>query len=219
MFKCKYCDKLYDQAFNCSNHQGKCPKNPNRRLPKNFRNRNDIEAALDNNGKLYGKWLNKRNNAKLENIEFNLSYYEFCLLVKEAGLVSSDLGFSGKNYVLARFNDSGPYAYGNCRFILQSENAKEKRISDKAREASRKSMQYFNSHRSEYYTDEEVSAYIKAGKKRNISDNVPKIPRSVDTKNSQYGTYWITNGIDNKKWKDSKGPIPTDYYKGRVMNR
>ena len=36
--------------------------------------------------------------------------------------------------------------------------------------------------------------------------------------NSQYGTYWITDGTNNMKWKDSKGPIPDTYYKGRICN-
>lgn len=34
--------------------------------------------------------------------------------------------------------------------------------------------------------------------------------------NSQYGTYWITNGVINKKWKDSKGELPSGFYKGRI---
>ena len=216
MFKCKYCGKLYQESVNHSNHEAKCPKNPNRTIQSNFRERNDIEGDLDDNGKLYGKWLNKRNNAKHEKINFELSYYEFCLLVKEANLVSSDLGFSGKGYVLARYNDIGSYRYGNCRFILQSENAKEKKVSEASREAARKNMQNFNKHRHELYTQEEISAYIKAGKNKTTSI---KPLKPVSTTNSQYGTYWITNGIDNKKWKDSKGPIPTDYYKGRVMNK
>lgn len=34
--------------------------------------------------------------------------------------------------------------------------------------------------------------------------------------NSQYGSYWITNGIMSIKWNDSKGEWPKGYRKGRV---
>ena len=33
--------------------------------------------------------------------------------------------------------------------------------------------------------------------------------------NSQFGTYWITNGSDSMKWSDKKGDIPDGYYRGR----
>lgn len=35
-------------------------------------------------------------------------------------------------------------------------------------------------------------------------------------KNSQYGTFWITNGIDNKKWSLDKGKLPRGFAKGRT---
>ena len=38
------------------------------------------------------------------------------------------------------------------------------------------------------------------------------------SKNSQYGTMWITNGVDNTKVK-SENDIPEGWYKGRRMKR
>ena len=35
--------------------------------------------------------------------------------------------------------------------------------------------------------------------------------------NSQYGTFWITDGCINKKWRQDKGEIPDGFYKGRVV--
>lgn len=35
--------------------------------------------------------------------------------------------------------------------------------------------------------------------------------------NSQYGTYWITDGKINKKWNDSLGDIPEGFYRGRKI--
>jgi hypothetical protein len=47
-------------------------------------------------------------------------------LVADAGLKSSQLGYTGEGYVLGRYNDSGNYEIGNCRFITQKENSDEK---------------------------------------------------------------------------------------------
>ena len=86
----------------------------------------ELEKELDDDGKLKQRWRNKKCNAKKEGLECKLSYNEYCMLVKEAGLVSSQLGFSGDNFVLGRYNDQGDYIVGNCRFITQKENSDEK---------------------------------------------------------------------------------------------
>ena len=39
------------------------------------------------------------------------------------------------------------------------------------------------------------------------------------SKNSQYGTMWITNGIENKKIKKDIDIIPEGWYKGRITRR
>ena len=83
-------------------------------------------TSVNDDGKLYRRWTNKRVNAKKENIKCLLFYEDYCKLVHEAGLVSSQLGFNGEGYVLARYNDTGCYEYGNCRFIKQKENSDEK---------------------------------------------------------------------------------------------
>ena len=76
-----------------------------------------------------------------------------------------------------------------------------------------------------------VSSYISEGirnsesyKKRvelslirkSIRDS-KKDKRYCGSHNSQYNTFWITNGLINKKWKLEKGDIPESFYKGRVM--
>lgn len=87
----------------------------------------ELSRKLDDDRKLYTKFGNKEINATKEGIEFILTYNEFCLLVSEANLISSDLGFTGKNYDLARYGDTGPYRIDNCRFISHLENMREKR--------------------------------------------------------------------------------------------
>lgn len=90
------------------------------------RSKPEWQSVVDDDGKLKQRFYNKRINSKSEGIEFNLTFQEYCKLVADAGLVSSDLGFTGKGYVLARFNDEGGYEYYNCRFITQKENARER---------------------------------------------------------------------------------------------
>lgn len=85
-----------------------------------------LEQKLDDDGKLIQRWRNKCVNAKKEGIKCNLTFEEYCQLVDDAGLVSSQLGFTGQDYVLARYKDSGNYEIGNCRFITQQENSDEK---------------------------------------------------------------------------------------------
>lgn len=42
--------------------------------------------------------------------------------------------------------------------------------------------------------------------------------RGIGDTNTQFGTFWITNGIENKKLKVGT-PIPKDYIKGRVLKQ
>lgn len=90
------------------------------------RPQSDLERSVNDDGKLNQRWHNKRVNARAEGIECNLTYDEYCQLVADAGLRSSQLGYTGEGYVLARYNDSGNYEIGNCRFITQKENSDEK---------------------------------------------------------------------------------------------
>lgn len=188
------------------------------------RKKSELELKLDDDGKLRQKWFNKQANAKQENISFELSYDEFMSLVNDAGLRSSQLGFSGQGYVLARINDTGSYSINNCRFLTQKENAAEKKISDKMRASSRKNMLEVNKHpeyrrkalegyyNSEYYKNRKLQAEINRKHRESLLD-----ARYCGPHNSQTGTYWITDGKINKKWKQDKGEIPEGFHRGRKM--
>lgn len=80
---------------------------------------------IDDDGKLHKRYSNKKHNAKAEGIEFELTFAQYCDLIRTAKLKSSDLGYKGKKYVLARYGDIGPYSKTNCRFITQKENMAE----------------------------------------------------------------------------------------------
>ena len=152
---CVYCGKECKNDNSLRNHQRLCKQNPNhqasnldrwnsigRAWNKGLTKETNISVAkyaksltkikprwqtdVDDDGKIQQRYCNKRVNADKEGIGFELSFEEYCTLVKEAGLKSSQLGFTGDKYVLARYNDTGPYKYGNCRFITQQENYNEK---------------------------------------------------------------------------------------------
>lgn len=127
------------QKLGCyENHQHKLtiihkPSIENGKFSKN------VYMQLDDDGKLYTKYLRKKNNCKKEDLICFLTFDDFCQLLIDAGIKSSDLGFTGNYYVLARYNDTGNYELGNCRFITHKENmAEQKNLKDKIRNAQNK---------------------------------------------------------------------------------
>lgn len=182
---------------------------------------------LDDDGKLYRKYYNKKINASKENIGFYLTFDEYKQLMIEGGFKSSDLGFTGNNIVLARYEDNGDYTIDNCRFVTQLENVQEKKITEKSRIASANNITKLNKsrkgkkmsleqlkkyHESDYYKKRQEQKRIHEKEK-----DEKKNPSYTKEHNSQYNTFWITNGVDNKKWKKEFGELPENYYKGRTI--
>lgn len=168
------------------------------------------DLGINDDGKLYRKFYNKKINAKKEGVDCLLTYEEFCNLVREARLTSSQIGFTTKEkYVLARYNDSGNYQIGNCRFITQRENAQEKKISEQSRKASSHNIKNFMNKLTE--KDKNVinkkitesrhkNALIKQQKRR--EDFLKHANKSyVGERNSQYGTCWVSKDSFTKKIK------------------
>lgn len=93
---------------------------------KNRRIKTELEKELDDDGQLYRKWHRKR-QADIHHTKygFDLTFEQWCYLMKEANIKSSQLGWKGEKYVLARYEDKGAYTLGNCRFITQKENVSE----------------------------------------------------------------------------------------------
>ena len=166
MCECQFCGKVCKNLNSLRGHERMCPDNPDDAYRKKFttrgkpgwnkgltketnpsvakyansltKDRPDWQVRVDDDGKLYQRFLNKKINAKAEGLECELTFEDYCHLVESANLVSSQLGFTGEGYVLARYNDKGNYKLGNCRFIKQIDNAKEKVITEKARQSSRR---------------------------------------------------------------------------------
>ena len=76
----------------------------------------------------------KKFTSEKEGIPFLLSIHEYCLLLQEAKITAEDIEVV--KYHLSRYNDEGPYIYGNCRFVFHMVNRQEKKISEKAKAAS-----------------------------------------------------------------------------------
>lgn len=210
MFKCSICGKELPTSNGLKTHERYCKK-----LPQWLRD-------VDDDGKVRSKYSNKKVNARAEGLICELSLEEFCLLIKEANIKSSQLGFTGENYVLARYEDKGNYTYSNCRFIKQSENAKEKKVSDNVKRASSQNIRAFNERikadsefRKQIIAKRKLTPYrIKKAKLKKERELI--LEQNKNKNNSQYGTFWITNGSTNMKWKLEKGPIPEGFYKGRI---
>ena len=181
---------------------------------------------------LQRKFINKRVNAKKEGIPFNLTLEEFRCLVEEAKLLPSQLGYTGEGYVLARYKDQGDYSKNNCRFITQLENAHERVLSEKARANSQQMMTRYNlelkndpqkkeEHNKKIIEGIRKSSYYKKRKEKSLElEKIRKSklnPKYTGNKNPMFGCYWITNGKENKVWKNEYGEIPEGFYRGRIM--
>lgn len=225
---CKYCGKdyksdsrLFDSFYSLKMHETKCRYNTSK-TNYDVNKTSSLEKELDDDGKLFTKYVMKKENATHEGLQCLLTFDEWCRLVKEAGLKSSDLGFSGRGYVLARYHDEGDYVYGNCRFITQQENADEKILSEKSIESSSRNMRKFNERlriddefRNKVLTRRYSSEYFQRRHKEFLQKESNKDPRFSGTHNSQYGTRWITNGVENKKLH-SEEEMPEGFHFGRV---
>ena len=91
---------------------------------------------------LRSKIAMKRTNAAKEGIGFYLTESDILDMLEKAGIAIKDWSYQG--YHLARFNDKGDYEVGNCRFIPRLENVKEKKVSERVREASSKTITAYN---------------------------------------------------------------------------
>lgn len=157
--------------------------------------------------KLDDKIKHKKFNASKGGIEFSLTRCDVELMLTEAGISVDDWSFMG--YHLARFNDSGDYARGNCRFVPYSVNYAEKKISDKARDAARSNI---------------VKAHEWWVGKEHLDETKRKIGAAnavsqIGSGNSQYGSFWITDGVANKKWRHEMGDVPSGFSRGRCQKR
>jgi hypothetical protein len=187
-----------------------------------------IDPSLDDDGKLYQRFLNKRINANHEGLKFCLDFEAFCHLMRKAGIKSSDCGVKG--YHLSRSGDKGDYTLKNCNFVWFTENLLTKQTTEKARAASSKNLTKYNQVKNEDLSLKEehrqkvlngMAGYnaerkLKAAERRKVREENAH-PSYAGVRNSQAGSFWITNGFQNKKWRSQMGSLPRGYRKGRIL--
>ena len=79
-------------------------------------------------------WLaRKRADSKRRGIPCHLTLPHLYLLLYAARITIHDIGKKRGEYVLGRFDDTGPYELGNCRFITVEQNNAEWVASDEYR--------------------------------------------------------------------------------------
>ena len=172
-----------------------------------------LSDELDDDGKLYRNYQGRRSANKSAKHKFLLSYDEFCQLLKEAGIKSSDLGYNGNNYDLARYGDQGDYTYGNCRFITHKENLDERMyngLTEKERRIQREAAAREKAKRK--------LEHLEARRKFLEEAEAKKNPAHSGENSPSYGSHWITNGSINRKWYPDKEPMPEGWRLGRIVN-
>ena len=94
----------------------------------------------------------------------------------------------------------------NSRYAnkIQIENFKKAKLSDKVKLVGLRKRGTIGTFTGREHT-EETKAIMRESHKG----------KHKGSSNSQFGTYWITNGSDSMKWSDKKGDIPDGYYRGR----
>lgn len=186
-----------------------------------------MSNVVDDDGKLRKRYKNKKSNSKITGVKFLLSFSEYVELLSSAELKSSDLGHgSVKRYFLVRKVGCETYAVGQCEFITSEEHIRRKpklqktekmvesakRNLVKAREALAALPPGEHSRRVRHGARDDIAArrLLAAVNKKTTH------PSFTGKQNSQFGSFWITDGINNKKWRLENGDIPIGFRNGRV---
>lgn len=72
----------------------------------------------------------QRAAAKMRGVAFDLTFEQWFAIWSRSGKLS-DRGCKTGQYVMARYNDVGPYAVGNVKIIRHAENTQEGRFGRK----------------------------------------------------------------------------------------
>ncbi len=179
--------------------------------------RQSIEQyGVENHKKeILGVFDNRRESVELEHMlvkEKRIAEKEMCLNASLGGESFDYVNSNGLN-VYERLPESSEKrkeaskkANDRKRWLLENDESFANRVRDNQRVAQRK---YYEVHDGPFtgreHTDATKEKMSKAHKGKHTGKN-----------NSQYGTFWITNGYTNMKWSDSRGELPNGYHRGRT---
>lgn len=98
-------------------------------MQQKTRDRMDHLSSIGLNPDDYKEWRHKwKAVASSNRKECFLTFEQYVQLAVDAGLTKPEqIGKSIDSYHLGRIGDVGPYAIGNCRFILHSQNLAEQK--------------------------------------------------------------------------------------------
>ena len=152
--------------------------------------------------------------------------------LKEIEIITPEFVLREDNYNIGVGGEGGPHFYGKNH----SEESREKiRIASLGNILSEETIEVIrqnninNKERNKKISNSLSKKNKSQSHKNNISKAIKKLHdsgkynhktiKTIDvsgTKNSQYGTMWITNGVENKKIKRDQR-IPEGWYKGRKL--
>lgn len=81
---------------------------------------NEYKPLVDDDNKVMQKFSTRKSTVRGAGIKFTITSKEFCKLLYDSNLKSSDIGAGDDKYILWRIDESKPYEYGNCEFIKKS---------------------------------------------------------------------------------------------------
>ncbi|NDB61886.1 HNH endonuclease [bacterium] len=95
-------------------------------------------------------------------------------------------------------------------------------LANMSEESRRKAVETRKARPCGYNTPEHMALMVERSKSPEIIEKRKQIYAEIGhmqgSKNSQYGTFWITNGVDSIRVR-SENDIPKGWYKGRKMKR
>jgi len=184
--------------------------------------RNSLIEKIGGSELLNKKYTCKKYNSTYRHqMGIELLEFDYACLVYSADIILSDIGKSGDKYCLSRINDEGSYKRGNCKFVTNSENISQvKQSTENILKFVAAGVNRLKELRQDKVWKDSVLEKIKTTKQSNIiyitrqeEKRRKLLEKPIHTENSQYGSYWITDGIIRKKWHDRKGSIPIGFYR------
>lgn len=83
---------------------------------------NEYKPLVDDDNKVMQKFSTRKSCVRGSGIKFTITSKEFCKLLYDSNLKSSDIGAGDNKYILLRIDESKPYEYGNCKFVKKNSN-------------------------------------------------------------------------------------------------
>lgn len=170
------------------------------------------------------KYIEHKHNAKKRNVDFLLTFEEWYQTWLDSGHLNERGQGVGK-YQMGRFGDEGPYAIGNIKIILHSENVTEGNNKRFRSPAARQAISNSNSKR---YVSEETKAKIgnslrgrtlSQEHKKNIIEGMKANPLSEEAREKIRSTHRgriVTSETRAKLSAANKGKVFTDEHRANL---